>query len=218
MSIPVLIIGPSGAGKSASLRNLDPNRVALINVLGKPLPFKGARRFTSMQTDNYATVRAAIKKESNRDIIVLDDVGYMMTNQFMRGHADNGSGNERFQFFNTLADNFWKLIEDAKAVPGDKRIYFIMHEEMNDFGKVKPKTVGKLIDGTVCIEGMFAICLRALYLDGKHIFKTQTDGNDVAKSPMGMFESEIIDNDLAAVDDAIVRYYEIGRGAPLLDK
>ena len=217
MAIICLVMGKSGSGHSTSLRNFDPDKVGLINVLGKPLPFKGGNKFRSVVTDDYLRVISTLKKAQS-DVIVIDDAGYLMTNQFMRGHADNGSGNERFQFFNTLADNFWKLIEDAKAVPGDKRIYFIMHEEMNDFGKVKPKTVGKLIDGTVCIEGMFAICLRALYLDGKHIFKTQTDGNDVAKSPMGMFESEIIDNDLAAVDDAIVRYYEIDRGAPLLDK
>ena len=210
-SIPVLIIGPSGAGKSASLRNLDPNRVALINVLGKPLPFKGSNKFTSMQTDNYATVKAALKKPNDRDIIVLDDVGYMMTNAFMRGHSETGVGNEKYQFYNTLADNFWGLIETAKKVEGNKRVYFIMHEEQNDFGKIKPKTVGKLIDSTLCLEGMFAICLRALYQDGKHIFRTQTDGQDVAKSPMGMFEDDVIDNDLAYVDQKICEYYEIGK-------
>lgn len=77
-------------------------------------------------------------------------------------------------------------------------------------GDVKPKTIGRLLDEKVCLEGMFTICLRAIVNNGKHVFRTTSDGFDTAKSPMGMFTDDEIDNDLAAVDDAIVDYYKIG--------
>ena len=87
-------------------------------------------------------------------------------------------------------------------------MYLIMHEDMNDFGQVKPKTIGKLIDEKVCLEGMFTICLRCMISDGKHVFRTQSDGMDTAKSPMGMFDALEIDNDLNYVDQQIVEYYK----------
>lgn len=209
MSYPVLIIGKSGSGKSASLRNLDLSKVALINVLGKPLPFKGGNKARQLCTDDYTKIIGAVKL-AKADIIVLDDVGYLMTNQFMRGHSSTGGGNGVFTLYNQIGDNFFTLIDAARNIPGNKRIYFMMHEEQNDFGQVKPKSIGKMIDEKVCLEGMFTVCLRACTADAKHIFRTTTDGADVAKAPMGMFESDEIDNDLAIVDKAICEYYEIG--------
>ena len=207
MAIPVLIIGKSGSGKSASLAKLDPSRVALINVLGKPLPFRG--KFDQIVSDDYAKITGAIKA-AKREIVVVDDVGYLMTNAFMRDHAATGQGNAIFQLYNSIGDKFWNLVEVVRKLPGDKRVYMIMHEDVNEFGAVKPKTIGKMIDEKCCLEGMFTICLRCMVSNGKHIFRTQSDGLDVAKSPMGMFEAEEIPNDLAMVDDAICRYYEIG--------
>ena len=209
MATIVLIMGKSGAGKSTSLRNLNPDDVALINVLGKPLPFKNGNKFAQYVCDDYLKVTAAIKK-TDRNIIVLDDVGMMMTNQFMRGHSNAGAGNGVFALYNKIGDNFWNLVEEARVLPDNKRVYFLMHEEMNDFGNVKPKSIGKMIDEKVCLEGMFTIVLRAMVKDGKHIFTTQSDGMDVAKSPMGMFDTLEIDNDLRIVDDTIKSYYEIG--------
>ena len=66
-----------------------------------------------------------------------------------------------------------------------------------------------MLDEKVCVEGLFTIVLRAMKKDGRYIFRTQTDGLDVAKSPIGMFESEEIDNDLKLVDDTIRSYYNI---------
>lgn len=119
MSIPVLIIGKSGSGKSASLRNLDPARVGLFNVLGKPLPFRG--QFQQIQTDDPAQIARSIQK-GKREIYIVDDAGYLFTNNFMRGHSDKGKGSQKFDFYNDLADSFWKLInaitsaETANAV------------------------------------------------------------------------------------------------------
>lgn len=208
MAIPILIIGKSGSGKSASLRNLDPNRVALVNVLGKPLPFRG--KFTQLVTDDYNKVKASIAAapKKGRDIIIVDDAGYLITNMFMRGHSNAGAGNGVFTLYNSIGDHFWNLIEAIRAEPSNARVYLIMHEDMNDFGQVKPKTIGKLIDEKVCLEGMFTICLRCMISDGKHVFRTQSDGMDVAKSPIGLFEEMEIDNDLNMVDQKICEYYK----------
>lgn len=207
MAIPILIIGKSGSGKSASLRNLDPGKTALVNVLGKPLPFRG--KFQQVVTDDYARIGGIIKRAA-RDVIVIDDAGYLISNMFMRGHASTGAGNAVFSLYNQIGDSFWSMVEQIRKAPEHVRVYVIMHEEKNDMGDVKPKTVGKLLDEKVCLEGMFTICLRCMLSDGKHIFRTQSDGLDVAKSPMGMFDALEIDNDLLTVDKAICEYYEIG--------
>ena len=207
MAVPVLIIGKSGAGKSASMMNLDPAKTALISVLGKPLPFKG--KFDQVVTDDSAKI-IGIVKAAKRNIIVVDDVGYTMTNMFMRDHAAGGGGNAVFSLYNNIGDKFWNMIEAVRKIPEDKRVYFIMHEEQNDFGNVRPKTIGKMIDEKVCLEGMFTIVLRCIVSNGKHVFRTQSDGLDVAKTPIGMFDDLEIPNDLAMVDKAICDYYEIG--------
>ena len=208
MGIPVLLLGKSGSGKSASLRNFQPGEVGIINVLGKPLPFKG--KLPSVVTDNYDAVYTVISK-SKADTIVIDDAGYLMTNQFMRGHASTGAGNAIFSFYNDLGDKFWSLVRFVvEQTPENKIVYFIMHEDKNDFGDIKPKTIGKMLDEKVCVEGMFTIVIRSVLSNGKHVFKTQTDGFDVCKTPIGMFESAEIDNDLKLVDTTIREYYELG--------
>lgn len=205
MGIPVLIIGKSGSGKSASLRNFKPGEVGIVNVLGKPLPFRN--KLQAVQTDDYKKVYAAITK-AKTDCIVIDDSGYLMTNQFMRGHSSTGAGNAIFTFYNDLGDQFWRLVRYVvENLPPQRVVYFMMHEDKNDFGDVKPKTIGKMLDEKVCVEGMFTIVLRSMLMNGKHVFRTQTDGMDVCKTPIGLFDNEEIDNDLKMVDTAIRKYY-----------
>lgn len=142
--------------------------------------------------------------------IVIDDAGYLITNMFMKGHSNAGAGNAVFGFYNKIGDHFWNLIQFIKEkVPQDKIVYIIMHEDTDDFGNIRPKTIGKLLDEKVCIEGMFTIVLRCAVESGKHVFITQSSGNDIAKTPIGMFEDVQIDNDLTLVDKAIRDYYEI---------
>ena len=207
--IPVLIIGKSGAGKSASLRNLPEAGTVVVNVLGKPLPFRSDLKI--IRCDDYGKIMASIRK-GNFERCIIDDAGYLITNQFMLNHAAGGGGNSVFSLYNQMADQYWTLVRTIQTAPGDARVYLMMHEDKSDAGDVKPKTIGKLLDEKVCLEGMFTICLRAMVLNGQHIFRTQTDGFDVAKSPMGMFAAEEIDNDLSAVDAAIVGYYGINEG------
>ena len=125
----------------------------------------------------------------------------------MKNHSSKGAGNAVFSMYNTLADNFWNLIEFVKSLPNDKIIYIIMHEDIDDFGNVKPKTIGKLLDEKLIVEGMFTIVLRCVYESGKHLFVTQAIDGSVSKSPMGMFEELQIDNDLLYVDNKIREYY-----------
>ena len=207
MAIPVLIVGKSGCGKSTSLRNCTDNEEwNLINVLGKPLPFKG--KVPQVVTDDYSMVMKCIAG-SKANSIVIDDAGYLITNYFMRNHSSKGQGNAIFSMYNTLADNFWNLVEFIKKLPDEKIVYIIMHEDTDDFGNIKPKTIGKLLDEKICLEGMFTIVLRGIQENGKHLFVTQADGGAVSKSPIGMFENLEIDNDLLYVDAKIREYYEL---------
>lgn len=211
MAIPVLIIGRSGSGKSASMRNFaGTDDLNVINVIDKPFPFKG--KVKSASTDDYQQVMKCLVKSPAKSI-VIDDAGYLITNMFMKGHSAMGAGNAIFSFYNKIGDHFWNLIEFIKLkVPREKIVYIIMHEDTDEFGNVKPKTIGKILDEKVCIEGMFTIVIRCVTENGKHYFVTESSGNDVAKTPMGMFEGERMDNDLKAVDDAIREYYDLSDG------
>lgn len=207
MATPVLIIGKSGSGKSTSLRNCAGNdNWNLIRVLNKPLPFKG--KVNGWVTDEYQMVMKALAASKAKNI-VLDDAGYLITNHFMRGHSSCGAGNGVFTLYNNIGDYFWQLIQFIIKLPEDKIVYVMMHEDKNDFGDIKPKTIGKLIDEKVCLEGMFTIVLRCIEESGKHLFVTQSADGAVSKSPMGMFEELTIDNDLLLVEKAIREYYEI---------
>lgn len=207
MGIPILIIGKSGSGKSTSLRNFDSKEIGLINVSKKPLPFR-TKFESTLLSDDYPTIMNAIVKTDKKSV-VIDDAGYLIVNMFMKGHSKAGTGNAIFGFYNNVGDSFWNLIEHVKALPEDKIVYFIMHEDKNDFGDIKPKTIGKILDEKVCLEGMFTIVLRCLKDGDKHVFKTKSDGFDVSKTPMDMFKEDKIDNDLKLVDKAVREYYMV---------
>ena len=210
MALPVLIIGKSGSGKSASMRTIVRNdNFNVINVLGKPFPFRGWKQIKSGTTDDYNQVVVWLKAFPARSIII-DDAGYLITNQFMKGHSQAGAGNAIFSFYNKIGDSFWNLIEFVKnQLPKNKIIYFIMHEDTDDFGNIKPKTIGKLLDEKVAVEGMFTVVLRCAIRNGKHVFLTQTTERDVAKSPIDMFSKVEIDNDMLFVDNTIREYFEM---------
>lgn len=202
MAIIVMIMGQSGTGKSTSLRNFTPDEVAVINVSGKPLPFRGALKTTNtLRTDDYGKIDAAIRK-TDRKSIVIDDATYLMTNEFMRTAKVNG-----YQKFTDMALNYHTLVKVAASLPDDVIVYFLGHSETDQNGNEKFKTIGKMLDEKVTLEGLYTIVLKTVVQDGKYYFATHNSGNDTVKSPMGMFESSLIDNDLKAVDTIIRDYY-----------
>ena len=205
MGIPVILFGKSGVGKSRSLKNFKDDEIYFVNVLGKPLPFKGTFKYTST-TDDVQTIMAGLSKMPTKTA-VIDDFGYIMTNLFMEGHG----GGDQFKLYNLIADTVWSFLNFVRspAVPPDAIVYMILHEDVNEDGTNKLRTIGKLLDQKVCIEGMATVVLRATVKGDKHVFITQSDGNSIAKSPEGMFESVEIENDLAAVDDAIRAYWDL---------
>ena len=214
MSIATIIIGQSGTGKSASMRNLDPANTLLIQAIKKPLPFKstgwkdvhaGGNIYLS---DNSMQICNAMKKTS-RDIIVIDDFQYTMANEFMRRVTDQEAGASAFQKYNEIAKNAWDILNCASSLPDNKRVYFLSHSQADENGNVKIKTIGKLLDEKITIEGMVSIVLRTSLVNGNYLFSTVNSGHDTTKAPIGLFENELIENDLAFVDAAICNYYEL---------
>lgn len=203
MGNSVFILGRSGTGKSASLRNFKSNEILHINVMSKPLPFKG-RFAETYNGDNYTEIAKAINKTKCKSI-VIDDAQYLMANEFMRRSSEMG-----YQKFTDIANNFWTLINSINNdLPFDVIVYFLMHTDMDDNGNEKAKTIGKLLDEKICIEGMSSIVLKTAVKDGVYSFLTQNNGHDTVKSPLGMFKTFEIDNDLKAVDTAIREYWEL---------
>lgn len=200
-SIPILLIGKSGSGKSASLRNFKKEEIAIANVLGKPLPFKSD--IEAPKVDDYNIILEAIKR-TDKKVIVIDDAGYLLTNEFM-----NKSSVKGYDKYNELANNFWNLINGIKEIDGGKTVYIIMHEDQDEFGSIKPKTIGKLLDDKVNIQGIFTICIRSMYENGKYIFRLKTNGQDCVKTPIGMFEEDEIENDLKIIDNKVREYYNL---------
>lgn len=201
MAIIVMVYGQSGTGKSTSLRNFKPEDVCIVNVSGKPLPFKNKHK--TFNTDDYMSIEAAIQKAPAKSI-VIDDATYLMTGEYMRTAKVTG-----YQKFTDLALNYYTLVKTAAALSDDKIVYFMGHSDIDSNGNEKFKTIGKLLDEKITLEGMFTIVLKTVVTDGKYQFSTRNSGQDTVKTPMGMFSEPLIDNDLAAVDKAIRDYYEL---------
>ena len=202
MAVLVMIYGQSGTGKSTSLRNFTNDEVAVINVSGKPLPFRS--KLTTYDTDSYAKISSALGK-IERKSIVIDDATYLMVNEFMRTAKVAG-----YQKYTDMAVNFNSLVAQASQLANDKIVYFLGHSDLKDDGTEHFKTIGKMLDNYVTVEGKFTIVLKTVVQDGKYYFSTHNSGQDTVKSPLGMFESNYVDNDLKAIDAIIREYYGIG--------
>jgi len=202
-SVPVLLIGKSGSGKSASLRNFKKDEIAVANILGKPLPFKSD--IEAPKVDNYNVLIKAIQN-TDKKTIVIDDAGYLLTNEFMGKVSVKG-----YDKYNEMASSMFELVNAIKDVEGGKTVYLVMHEDTDEFGNIKPKTIGKLLDDKVNLQGMFTVCIRSSFENGEYIFRLKTNGQDCVKTPIGMFEKDTMENDLKEVDKVIREYYELDK-------
>ena len=200
MGIPVMIIGRSGSGKSSSMRNMDAAEVGIFNVLSKPLPFR--QKMNKVDNATYGIIETVLKKATLKKY-VIDDAGYLMSYELFEKVAITG-----YSKFTEIAVHFKSLVDTViRHTPADCIVYFMMHTDETEQG-VKAKTVGKMLDGVLCLEGLFSIVLRARGENGKYMFVTQTDGTDVAKSPQGMLDKEE-DNDLEVIDKKIRAYWSL---------
>ena len=217
MSYACLILGESGTGKTCSLRNLDPKKTFLVQPVRKPLPFRSAgwkevyrdadgqlHGNIFVSDDPVEIVKALKFVPDNMDVIVIDDWQYVLANLFMAKRTIKG-----FDKFTEIAGAGFDLCHIASQLPNNKRVYILAHTTTDDFGNVKIKTLGKLLDDKIVPEGMFTTVLRTHVENGKYSFQTHNGGSDTVKSPMGMFADDFIDNDLALVDQTIQEYYGI---------
>ena len=207
MGEPVLIYGKSGSGKSRSLKNFAEDEIYYVNVGDKSLPFRKKFKYTTI-SDNTSLIRAGLQKMPTKTA-VIDDAGFILANQFMDEHSKDKRGGDVYKMYDSIADNFWALLKFIKTdLPKDVIVYIIMHEDSDDFGNFKLRTIGKLLDNKVDIVGRCTIALRCCTQGNNHFFKTKTDGSDITKSPEDMFPEAQMENDLKAVDTAIRNYYE----------
>lgn len=200
MAIGAFILGHSGSGKSFSLRNLSPDNVGFINVVGKFLPFKNAQ-FKQVITDNPHYICELLRK-SVAPIIIIDDFQYLMSNQFMRDSDIKG-----YDKYTQNGKNIWQILNTINyEMKPHQRVYILSHTDEVD-GKTKLKTIGKMLDEKITPEGMVGIVLQTHIENGNHHFVTQNNGFTTVKTPYEMFADNLIPNDLELVDNAICEYY-----------
>ena len=212
MSYACLILGESGTGKTCSLRNLDPKNPLLIQPVRKPLPFRstGWKEIKQKGDGNNILVcsnpQAIINcmHASPFDVIVVDDWQYILASMYMAARNVKG-----FDKFTEIGGAGFDIAKAASELGENKRVYVLAHTTSDEFGNTRIKTLGKLLDDKIVVEGMFTTVLRTHVENGRYLFSTQNSGSDTVKSPMGMFSEQYIENDLAAIDRVICDYYGI---------
>ena len=204
-------MGESGSGKSASLRNFAPNEISVFNVTSKPLPFKqGKTKIPKIDNATYADIANALANPNKR-AYVIDDAGYLLSFEMFKRANETG-----YSKFTDMAKNFFDMLDFINTkLPNDIIVYITMHTEDDpEMHRVKVKTIGKMLDQNLKIEGLFSIVLRAVQTEDGYKFVTRDDMVSTAKSPIGMWEEDMIDNDLKEVDRIIREYYDM---KPLVD-
>lgn len=205
MAEKILIMGESGTGKSASMRNFKPEEVAIVNPVGKPLPFRG--RFDTLDAVTDSTTIISFMKNSvarGKKVLVVDDFQYILSIPYMNRIKEAG-----WDKWNDFGSNYFEIIDVCAVLPEDVTVYFMTHTETLENGITTIKLIGKLLREKITIEGLFTTVLRTQVIDGKYYFLTQNSGKDTVKSPIGMFGTYAIDNDLKYVDEKIRNYYEM---------
>ena len=212
----ILVIGESGTGKSTSLEGLNPQETFIIQSIGKPLPFKGWRRsykpysvkdktgnllITDQSSVIIGTLDAISKERPEIKVIIVDDFQYIMSNEFMRRVKEKG-----FDKFNDIGNSAWGIVNKLNSMRSDIVPIVLSHSEQSEAGKTKLKTLGKMLDDKVVLEGMFTIVLQSIVYDGKYLFMTQNNGSNTCKSPKGLFETDTIPNEMTEIVMAYNKY------------
>ena len=207
MGIPIMILGKSGSGKTVSIRNLDPKHTVICQVEKQRLPFRNIFPMV-LKPATYANTMKLFQeiKNGNRPdikIIAIDDSQYHLVNEFFDKANEKG-----YDKFTSIALNFRNLIHWVNiGLPDDVTVYFLHHTQIDEFGNIKAKTIGKMLDEKLTVEGCFDIVLMTERNQDGWWFRTHSAGNDPVKTPMDMFADDLIPNDLAIVDKAVREYY-----------
>lgn len=206
MAQKILIMGESGTGKSTSLRNCDPATTAVVNPVGKPLPFKNHFEMLNDETDARKIVKYMKEQvAAGKKLIIVDDFQYILAIPYMNRIKETG-----WEKYNDFGANYFEIINCCKDLPDDVVVAYLTHLETLDGGLTTVKLIGKLLREKITIEGLFTVVLRTGVNESKYYFYTQNSGKDTVKSPLGMFPTYAIDNDLNYVVDKIRNYYELG--------
>ena len=201
----ILIMGESGTGKSTSIRNCNPATTAIVNPVGKPLPFRGKFEMLNAVTDASKIVRwMKDQVAAGKKMLIVDDFQYILSIPYMNRIKEAG-----WDKWNDFGSNYFDIIDVCAVLPDDVTVYYMTHTETLDDGITTIKLIGKMLREKITIEGLFTTVLRTQVIDGKYYFLTQNSGKDTVKSPIGMFGAYAIDNDLNYVDEKIRNYYEI---------
>lgn len=207
MGVAVMILGASGSGKSCSLRNFKKGEIGVFNIANKPLPFRSD--LDVVNSTNYEQIKAALRRNTMK-AYAIDDSQYLMVFEEFNRVKEAG-----YSKFSDMAQNFYQLVQTAiRETSDDTIVYFLHHTDTDENGRIKAKTVGKMIDSKLTLEGLFPVVLLTGTDGSTYWFETQSDGYTTTKSPLGMFEEKRIDNDLKLVDDTIREYWGLKEGAP----
>lgn len=219
MGVPCLVIGKSGSGKTYSLKNCDPDKFGVISVEKGRLPFKSKIKvaripkslknpdgtevssYSALNRARYAWLTQVIRGSKGLKSIVIDDSQYLLVNEMFDRSSEKG-----YDKFTDIAKNFRDLVHFVnEAAPDDMIVYFLHHSETGADGREKCKTIGKMLEEKLVIEGMFDVVIYC----ADHKFYTQANEISSAKTPEGMFDDLEIPNDLAIVDKAIREYWNL---------
>ena len=209
MGMPVLCLGKSGSGKTSAIRNLDPKHTVICQVEKQRLPFR--QKFPMiLKPATYINIMALFKeiadgKRPGVKTIVIDDSQFLIVNEFFDRATEKG-----YDKFTSIALNFRNLIHWVNVwLPNDVAVYFLHHTQIDEYGNIKAKTVGKLLDEKLTVEGCFDVVLMTERNQDGYWFRTHGTETDPVKTPLDMFEDDLIPNDLLIVDNAIRTYYEM---------
>ena len=203
MANKILIMGESGTGKSTSMRNFGSDEIAIVNPVGKPLPFRGKFDTLNGATESRKITQFMDKAVADgKKVIVVDDFQYILSVPYMNRIKEAG-----WDKWNDFGDNYFTILNHVNEMPEDVNVYFLTHTETLENGITTIKLIGKLLREKITIEGLFTIVLQTQVNEGNYYFLTQNSGKNTVKSPMGMFQDYSIENDLKYVDAKIRNYY-----------
>lgn len=210
MAKKILILGDSGSGKSTAIRNLDPNSTYIIQGVSKELPFKGSMKVYNKEKKNLSSPQTLKKiigilknineKGTHIKTVIIDDFNYFMTYDFFERIAETG-----YNKYSEIGKDARDVFEEVNKMRDDLIVYVMAHIQRDNEGNISTKTIGKLLDNTYGIEGQFTLVFLAF--GAKFDYKFKTNGIIPAKSPIGMFENNEVENDLAVINKIMKEYY-----------